>query len=186
MCSDNVPPTQPSAIPAGRSFEDFSVGDVFVHPLGRTITQADNIWSSLIAQNQGPLHINAHYSAGTAWGRPLVDSTFTLAVITGQSVGDLSLRIKANLGWDRVRCPNPLFEGDTLYSRSEVLQVRPSASHPDAGIVRVRTMGYRQDGTVVMTCERTLLVFKRGCGPAGAEAVQPVIDERTARAIEGQ
>ena len=125
----------------GRVFEDFAVGDVYVHPLGRTVTDADNIWFTLLTQNSNPIHFDRHYARQTEFGQPLVDSTFTLALVTGQSVSDLSQNAMANLGWDEVRLPHPVFEGDTIYSRSEVLEVRASRSRPNVGIVRVKTTG---------------------------------------------
>ncbi len=165
----------------GRYFEDFTIGDVYRHPLGRTVLETDNSWLTLLTQNTAPLHFDRHYAAGTAWGKPLVDSTFTLALVTGQSVTDISQHVMANLGWDRVRLPNPVFEGDTIYSQSEVLHKRESASRPDVGIIGVRTIGYNQDGVIVITFERTLMVYRRGHGPRFA-AVEPVWDERSRRA----
>jgi itaconyl-CoA hydratase len=149
----------------GRYFEDFEVGDVYEHPLGRTVTETDNIWTTLLTQNTAPIHFDAHYAAQTEFGRRLVDSTFTLALVTGQSVTDVSQNVMANLGWDEVRLPNPVFEGDTIYSRSEVLECRASRSRPDVGIVTVRTTGFNHEGTVVITFKRTLLVYRRGRGP---------------------
>jgi itaconyl-CoA hydratase len=149
----------------GRFFEDFEVGDVFHHPLGRTITTTDNIWFTLLTQNTAPIHFDHHYSAQTAFGKPLVDSTFTLALVTGQSVIDISQNVFANLGWDEVRLPNPVFEGDTIYSQSEVVAARPSRSRPDVGILTVRTTGYKADGTVVITFKRTVMVYRRGKAP---------------------
>ncbi|HEX5439295.1 MAG TPA: MaoC family dehydratase [Ktedonobacterales bacterium] len=149
----------------GRFFEDFTVGDVYQHPLGRTVTTTDNLWFSLLTQNTAPIHSDHHYAAQTAFGRPLVDSTFTLALVTGQSVTDISQNVFANLGWDDVRLPQPVFEGDTIYSQSEVLAARESASRPDVGIVTVRTTGYNQDGVVVITFQRTIMVYKRGHAP---------------------
>jgi len=149
----------------GRFFEDFEVGDVYPHPLGRTITRTDNIWFTLLTQNTAPIHFDAHYSAQTEFGQPLVDSTFTVALVTGQSVTDVSQNVFANLGWDEVRLPAPVFEGDTIYSQSEVIAKRESKSRPNIGIVTVRTTGYKQDGTVVITFKRTLMVFKRGEAP---------------------
>ena len=108
----------------GRFFEDFAVGDVYVHRLGRTVLDVDNAWFTLLTQNTAPIHFDRHYAAGTEFGRPLVDSTFTLALVTGQSVADVSQNVMANLGWDEVRLPAPVFEGDTIYSESEVLEVR--------------------------------------------------------------
>ncbi len=149
----------------GRFFEDFAVGDVYEHPLGRTVTETDNIWITLLTQNTAPIHFDSHYAAQTEFGRRLVDSTFTLALVTGQSVTDVSQNVMANLGWDEVRLPAPVFEGDTIYSRSEVLSCRASRSRPEVGIVEVATTGFNQDGAVVITFRRTLLVYRRGHGP---------------------
>jgi itaconyl-CoA hydratase len=149
----------------GRVYEDFEVGDVYQHPLGRTVIAADNIWFTLLTQNTAPIHFDAHYSAQTEFGKPLVDSTFTVALVTGQSVTDVSQNVFANLGWDEIRLPAPVFEGDTIYSQSEVLAKRESKSRPNIGIVTVKTTGYKQDGTVVITFKRTLMVFKRGEAP---------------------
>ncbi len=149
----------------GRFFEDFTVGDIYQHPLGRTVTTTDNLWFSLLTQNTAPIHFDHHYAAQTAFGKPLVDSTFTLALVTGQSVTDISQNVFANLGWDDVRLPHPVFEGDTIYSQSEVLAARESASRPDVGIVTVRTTGYNQDGVVVITFQRTIMAYKRGHAP---------------------
>src|ERR1700729_3099516 len=154
----------------GRYFEDFTEGDVYRHPLGRTITATDNSWLTLLTQNTAPLHFDAYYASQTSWGRPLVDSTLTLALVTGQSVTDVSQHVFANLGWDEVRLPAPVFEGDTIYSQSTVLLARPSKSHPDAGIVKVRTIGYNQAGTVVISFIRTVMVFRRGHGPGPVPA----------------
>ncbi len=151
----------------GRFFEDFAVGDVFPHPLGRTVTQTDNIWFTLLTMNPNPIHFDAVYAAKTEFGRPLVDSTFTLALITGLSVADLSQNA-INLGWEEVRLPNPVFEGDTLYPRSEVLSTRPSKSHPERGIVKARTTGFNQDGQIVIEFVRTIMVYKRACAPTSS------------------
>src|SRR5919106_2951293 len=149
----------------GRVYEDFEVGDIYPHPLGRTVLPVDNSWFTLLTQNTNPIHFDAHYAAQTEFGKPLVDSTFTLALVTGQSVIDLSLNVMANLGWDEVRLPNPVFEGDTIYSRSEVLEKRESASRPNVGIVRFKTTGFNEHGTVVIEFKRTVMVYKRGEGP---------------------
>jgi len=151
----------------GRFFEDFAVGDVYVHRLGRTVLEVDNVWFSLLTQNTAPIHVDRHYSAGTEFGRPLVDSTFTLALVTGQSVADVSQNVMANLGWDEVRLPHPVYEGDTIYSESEVLAARGSQSRPEVGIVTVLTTGSNQDGVVVITFTRTVMVYRRGRGPSG-------------------
>ena len=149
----------------GRYFEDFAVGDVYRHPLGRTVTTTDNIWFTLLTQNTAAIHFDHHYAAQTEFGQPLVDSTFTIALVTGQSVVDVSQNVFANLGWDEVRLPNPVFEGDTIYSQSEVLDRRESRSRDNVGIVSVRTTGFNQHGTVVITFKRTVMVYKRGHGP---------------------
>lgn len=149
----------------GRFYEDFAVGDIYRHPLGRTVITTDNLWFTLLTQNTAPIHFDHHYAAQTEFGRPLVDSTFTLALVTGQSVTDVSQNVFANLGWDEVRLPNPVFEGDTIYSQSEVLETRESKSRPAVGIVTVKTTGFNQDGQVVITFRRTLMVFKRGHAP---------------------
>lgn len=156
-------PVQPGW--TGRFFEDFTVGDVYEHPLGRTVTTTDNMWFTLLTQNSAPIHVDHHYAAQTAFGKPLVDSTFTLALVTGQSVIDVSQNVFANLGWDEVRLPHPVFEGDTIYSQSEVIETRASRSRPEVGIVTVRTTGYNQDGVAVISFKRTLMVYKRGHAP---------------------
>ncbi len=148
----------------GRVYEDFEVGDVYQHPLGRTITQADNIWVTLLTLNNNPIHFDSAYAAQTEWKRPLVDSTFTLALVTGLSVSDISQNA-VNLGWDKVRLPNPVFDGDTLYAQSEVLEKRESKSRPNMAIVRFKTTGLNQDGKVVIEFERTIMVYKRGFVP---------------------
>ncbi len=145
---------------AGRCYEDFEVGDIYPHPLGRTITDADNIWFTLLTVNTNSIHFDAAYAAQTEFKRPLVDSTFTLALVTGLSVADLSQNA-INLGWDQVRLPAPVFHGDTIYARSEVLDKRESKSHPERGIVRVKTIGFNQDGKIVIEFQRTLMVYKR-------------------------
>ena len=150
----------------GRLFEDFEPGDIFEHALGRTVTQADNIWFTLLTVNNNPIHFDAPYAARTEFKRPLVDSTFTLALVTGLSVSDVSLNA-INLGWDEVRLPAPVFEGDTIYARSEVLEVRASKSRPTMGIVKLRTVGSKQDGTTVIEFMRTIMVYRRGHSPFG-------------------
>ncbi|MBV9282228.1 MAG: MaoC family dehydratase [Chloroflexi bacterium] len=150
----------------GRFYEDFEVGDVYLHPLGRTVIAADNIWFTLLTQNTAPIHFDQHYAAQTEFGRRLVDSTFTLALVTGQSVTDISQNVMANLGWDEVRLPHPVFEGDTIYSQSEVLEKRESRSRPTVGIVIVKTTGFNQDRKIVITFKRTVMVYKRGHAPS--------------------
>src|SRR5919199_681901 len=149
----------------GRFFEDFEVGDIYEHPLGRTVTTTDNAWFTLLTQNTAAIHFDRHYAAQTEFGRPLVDSTFTLALVTGQSVTDVSQNVFANLGWDEVRLPAPVFEGDTIYSQSEVLEKRESRSRENVGIVIVKTTGFNQDGKTVITFQRTIMVYKRDHAP---------------------
>jgi itaconyl-CoA hydratase len=149
----------------GRVFEDFDVGDVYEHPLGRTVLAADNTWFTLLTMNTNPVHFDAAYAARTEFGRPLVNSCLTLAIVTGQSVTDLSQNAVANLGWDEVRMPHPVFEGDTIYARSEVLETRHSKSRPHAGIVRVKTTGFNQDRIIVLEFTRTFMVYRRGAIP---------------------
>ena len=150
---------------AGRYFEDFRVGDLYRHALGRTLNEADNTWFTLLTCNPNEIHFNADYAAQTEFGKPLVNSCLTLALVTGLSVPDISRHLVANLGWDQVRLPAPVFAGDTIYAESEVLEVRPSKSRSGQGIVRVRTRGFKQDGTVVIEFERTVLVHSRGSEP---------------------
>ena len=149
----------------GRVFEDFEVGDVYEHPLGRTLLEADNSWFTLLTQNTNPIHFDEHYSAQTEFKRPIINSCLTLALVTGQSVTDLSQNVMANLGWDEVRMPHPVFAGDTIYSRSEILEKRESKSRANVGIVKAKTSGFNQDGTVVIEFLRTFMVYRRGHTP---------------------
>jgi itaconyl-CoA hydratase len=146
----------------GRHFEDFKVGDIYEHRPGRTVSEADNTWFTLLTMNTHPLHFDAAYAARTEFGRPLVNSCLTLAMVTGMSVSDLSWKAVANLGWDKVRLTAPVFAGDTLYAESEVLAVRESGSRPGQGVVTVRTTGRKADGTEFMSFERAILVPRRG------------------------
>lgn len=165
----------------GRVFEDFAVGDVYEHPLGRTILDADNTWFTLLTQNTNPIHFDSAYSAQTEFGRPLVNSCLTLALVTGQSVTDLSQNVMANLGWDEVRLPHPVFAGDTIHSRSEILETRGSTSRPNVGIVRARTTGFNQEGTTVIEFMRTFMVYRRGHVPVTARATPETSQEKQAR-----
>ena len=155
----------------GRVDEDFEVDDVYRHPVGRTVIAADNVWFTLLTQNNNPIHFDHVYAGGTEYGRPIVDSTFTLALVTGQSVIDLGLNVMANLGWDKVRLPNPVFEGDTIYSESKVLKRRESKSRPNVGIVTVQTTGSNQNGTIVIEFQRTFMVYKQGCTPEARRVI---------------
>ena len=149
----------------GRFFEDFTVGDVYRHAIGRTLSETDNTWFTLLTCNTNQIHFNADFAAHTEFGRPLMNSCLTLSLVTGLSVDDLSQHLVANLGWDKVRLPAPVFAGDTIYAKSEVLETRPSTSRPGQGIVRVQTTGFKPDGTVVIEFERTLLVHSRSSQP---------------------
>jgi len=149
----------------GRFYEDFDIGDIYKHPLGRTVTNVDNIWFTLLTQNTAPIHFDAHYASKTEFKKPLVDSTFTVALVTGQSVTDISQNVFANLGWEEIRLPNPVFEGDTIYSESKVLEKRESKSRKNVGIILVETSGYNQDGIVVITFKRRVMVYKKGMSP---------------------
>lgn len=149
----------------GRYFEDFDVGDIYRHPLGRTVTETENTWFTLLSMNPNQLHFNREYGAKTPFGKCLVDSTLTMAIVTGLSVSDISQNAVANLGWDEVRLPNPLFAGDTVYAESEVISKRESRTRPYAGIIQVLTKGYKQDGKVVISFKRTVMVYKRDHAP---------------------
>jgi itaconyl-CoA hydratase len=141
----------------GRAYEDMRVGDVYRSRFGRTVLEADNVWFTLLTLNTNPIHFDAEYAATTAWERPLVDSTFTLALVTGLSVTDVSER-SVNLGWREVRLPAPVFTGDTIRAETEVLAKRESRSRPGQGIVTVRTRGLNQRDEVVIEFERTIMV----------------------------
>jgi itaconyl-CoA hydratase len=151
---------EPHYVPGweGRFLEDFHVGDLYRHGQGRTVSEADNTWFALLTNNPHQLHSNADFAAATEFGRPLVVSTLTLAIVTGLSVPDVSQNAIANLGWDAVKLVAPVFAGDTLYAESEVLEVRGSRSRPGQGVVRVRTRGFNQRGETVIEYERTVLV----------------------------
>ena len=145
----------------GRCYEDFTVGDVYEHRPGRSITEADNIWFSLLTMNTHPLHFDNAYCAKTEFGKPLVNSCLTLSILVGMSVSDVSQKAIGNLGWNDIKLTAPVFIGDTIYAESEVLSKRESASRPTQGIVTVRTVGKKADGTQFMSFERTVLVPKR-------------------------
>jgi itaconyl-CoA hydratase len=153
---------------SGLYYEDFEPGDVFEHRPGRTILDVDNTYFTLLTMNTQELHFDRAYAAKTEWKKPLVDSTFTLALLTGMSVRTVSAKVVANLGWDKVKATHPVFAGDTLYAESTVLHKRESKSRPTQGIVTVSTRGVNQDGVEVMSFERTMLVYKRGQSPEAA------------------
>ena len=145
----------------GRYYEDFTIGETYRHWPGRTITAADNTWFTLLTMNQHPIHFDEEYAKGTEFGKPLVNSTLTLAIVVGMSVADVSQNAVANLGWTDIRMPAPVFNGDTLYAESTVLEKRASKSRPAQGIVSVATRAWKQDGTTVMTFNRSVLIPKK-------------------------
>ncbi len=150
----------------GRYYEDFVVGHIYEHRPGRTITETDNTWFTLLTMNTHPVHFDFEFAAKTEFKKPLVCSTLTVAIMTGQSVSDVSQKALANLGWKDIRLTKPVFAGDTLYSETEVLEKRESAKRPEQGIVTIRTIGKNQHGDVVCTFDRVMLIWKRGFGPA--------------------
>ncbi|RMF72312.1 MAG: MaoC family dehydratase [Alphaproteobacteria bacterium] len=152
----------------GRYLEDFHVGDVYEHRPGRTITETDNTWFTLLTMNTHPLHFDKEYAKRTEFGRPLVVSSFTVSLLLGMSVSDISQKAIANLGWKEIRMTAPVFVGDTIYAESEVLEVRESRSRPNQGIVTVKTRGFNQDGVMVCEFIRSVLVPKRGHAPDDA------------------
>ncbi len=146
----------------GRYFEDFEIGDVYEHRPGRTITESDNTWFTLLTMNQHPLHIDAEYAAKSEFGKALVNSCLSLSIVAGMSVSDVSQKAVANLGWDKIKLAAPVYVGDTLYAESEVLAKRASKSRPNQGIVTIRTTGKKQDDTVFMSFGRSMLIPMRG------------------------
>jgi itaconyl-CoA hydratase len=152
----------------GRFYEDFEVGDVYQSRLGRTVTQTDNIWFTCLTLNTNQIHFNSVLAEKGLYGKPLVNSAFTLALITGMTVPDTSENAAANLAWTDINLPNPVFEGDTLWAESEILDKRESSSRPTMGIVSMRSRGINQRREVVIEFKRTFLIYKRG-----APEIQP-------------
>ncbi len=146
----------------GRYYEDFNIGDIYEHRPGRTLTETDNTWFTLLTMNTHPMHFDAEYAKHSEFGRCIICSPLTVAVMVGMSVTDISQKAIANLGWTDIRMTHPLFAGDTLTAESEVLGKRESASRPNAGIVTVKTTGFNQDGKVVCDFQRTMLIAKQG------------------------
>jgi itaconyl-CoA hydratase len=146
----------------GRFYEDFDVGDVFRSRFGRTITETDNVWFTCLTMNTNQVHFNEPFAERTRFGRPLVNSTFTLALVTGMTVPDTSENATANLAWTDIKLPNPVFAGDTLWAESEITDLRESGSNPSVGIVTMRSRGVNQRGEVVIEFRRTFMVYKRG------------------------
>ena len=146
----------------GKYYEDLQVGQRFRHANGRTITEMDNVLFCSLTMNTQPLHINEDFAARSHHGRRIVNGILTLGLVVGLSVGDLTEgTILANLGYERVAHPQPVFHGDTIYAETEVLEKRESRSHPQAGVVRLRQTGRNQDGTVVLELERAVLFLKK-------------------------
>jgi acyl dehydratase len=145
----------------GRFYEDLDAGDVFRSRFGRTVTRTDNIWFTCLTMNTNPVHFSEPYAAGTQFGRPLVNSAFTLALVTGLTVPDTSENAAANLEWTDIRLPKPVFEGDTIWAESEILEKRESRSNPSVGIVSMRCRGINQRREVVIEFKRTFMLYKR-------------------------
>lgn len=146
----------------GPYYEDFSVGDIIKHWPGRTITESDNTWFTLLTLNQHPIHFDVVYARDQMFGKPIVNSCFTLALLGGMTVRETSQNTIANLGWEDIKIPRPVFVGDTIYAETEVLEMRPSKSRPNAGIIKFKQTGFNQDNEIVMTYNRTSLAKRRG------------------------
>jgi itaconyl-CoA hydratase len=148
-----------------RYFEDFAVGDRYRSELGRTVTEADNIWFSALTMNTNQIHFNDAFAAETTWRRPLMNSTFTLALVTGLTTADTSQNGGVNLEWSEIKLPNPVFAGDTIWAESEILSTRASESRPGFGIVAMRCRGINQRGEVVCEFRRTFMIPRRDAAP---------------------
>jgi acyl dehydratase len=146
----------------GRYYEDFSIGDIYKHWPGRTISEADNTWFTLLTMNKHPVHFDHHFAKKQMFGKPLVNSTLTLSIVVGMSVADTSQNAISNLGWESIKLPNPVFLGDTIYAESEILEKRESKSRPNAGIVFFETRAYNQNNDLIMSYTRTILVKHQG------------------------
>jgi acyl dehydratase len=146
----------------GLFFEEFSVGQLFEHAIRRTITEADNVWFSALTHNPAPLHLDEEYMKDTEYGQRVVNSCLTLSFMVGISVNDTTMGTTvANLGWDEVRFPKPLFHGDTIHVQTEVLELRPSQSRPDNGIVTFRHCTFNQRDELVAECRRSALMHRK-------------------------
>jgi itaconyl-CoA hydratase len=158
-----------------RLFEDFDVGDRFRSRLGRTVTEADNLLFTALTHNTNQSHFNVPYAERMQFGQPLVNSCFTLSLVTGLTVSDTSENATANLAWTDIKLPNPVYVGDTLWAETEVLELRESKSKPNVGIVALRTRGINQRGATVIEFRRTFMVYRRG-----APEAEPLFPEPTA------
>lgn len=152
----------------GRYYEDFVVGDVYRHPLGRTISEADNTWFTLLTMNTHPAHFDAHYASKTPYGKVLVNSGLTIAMLIGQSVTDISQKAIANLALDNVRLTHPVYVGDTLYAESICTGTRESRSKPHAGLINVHTRALNAEGDECLSFDRTMLIYRE----SQAEAIK--------------
>lgn len=148
----------------GRYFDDFEVGDVYQHPLGRTITEADEVWCTNLVMSANQLHFNYDYASKTQFGKSAVNAPFTVALVTGMSVSDISQN-GVNLEWLEIKVPNPLFVGETVYAESTVLDKRESKSRPAQGIIKVKTIGITENGKVVLALVRSILIYKKEFAP---------------------
>jgi itaconyl-CoA hydratase len=157
-------PGNRSRTPTGRYYEDFIVGDIYEHRPGRTITETDNIWFTLLTMNTHPLHFDNAYAAQTEFGKTLVNSCLTLSMVVGMSVNDVSQKAIGNLGWGDIKLTKPVFVGDTIYAESTVVSKRESATRPTQGIVSVHTLGMKSNNEIFIEFDRTILVPKRGFG----------------------
>jgi len=146
---------------SGYYYEDYEVGSLFKHWPGRTITQNDNIWFTLMTLNTHPIHFDKEFASKTEFGKPLVNSTFTFALVAGMSVTDISQNAVCNLGWEEVKIPRPTFEEDTIYAETKVLSRRESKSRPNCGIIRVETVGKNQKGEIVLSFIRNILMNRK-------------------------
>ena len=146
----------------GRYYEDFVVGDIYEHRPGRTVTETENTWFTLLTMNTHPMHFDSEYAKASEFGKCIVCSPFTVALMVGMSVTDVSQKAIANLGWSEIKMTHPVYAGDTLYAESEVLEKRESNSRPGAGVVSIKTSGINQDGKVFCTFVRTMLIAKKG------------------------
>ena len=146
---------------AGLYFEQFEIGQLFQHDIRRTVTETDNILFTTMTHNPAAIHLDAEYCKGTEFGKPLMNSVFTLGLMVGISVGDTTLGTTVgNLGWDEVRFPRPVFAGDTIHVESTVLEKRESKSRPDNGIVTFEHKAFNQRNEVVASCKRMALMYR--------------------------
>ena len=158
----------------GRFLEDFEVGDVFRSRLGRTVSETDNVWFTCLTMNTNQMHFNDAWAERTRFGKPLVNSCLTLALVVGLSVPDTSENAAANLAWTDIALPNPVYAGDTLWAESEILETRESRSNPSVGLVGMRTRGLNQRGETVIEFRRTFMVYKRDAPEAAPLFPEPV------------